>query len=172
MTNKAYNIVKGQRKSNFTEGNMNNISDLIENFIIETIGSEDSLNLSRNELANFFNVSPSQINYVLSTRFTLNRGYLTESKRGGGGYILIKKIDLKDDYLSNLIKNLDFDLDYTTCLYILENLQKNNFINSDEYSIIKSAISPKSLSSPFKIENNLRHNIFKNILINIQNRGK
>ena len=64
---------------------MSNLSDIIEEFILNTIGSDDTLNLSRNELANFFNVSPSQINYVLSTRFTIDRGYLTESKRGGGG---------------------------------------------------------------------------------------
>ena len=82
-----------------------NLSDIIEDFILKTIGEDSSLNLSRNELANFFNVSPSQINYVLSTRFTFDRGFETESKRGGGGYIVLKKLNLDDDYLSNLIKS-------------------------------------------------------------------
>lgn len=150
---------------------MNNLSDIIEEFILNTIGEDDSLNLSRNELANFFNVSPSQINYVLSTRFTTNRGFLTESKRGGGGYILLKKLAFNDDYLSSTIKNLSQNLDYTQACYILENLKKHDIINNDESLIIKSAISNKALSSPFKIENLLRYNIFKNILINLQNRG-
>lgn len=150
---------------------MNNLSDIIEEFILNTIGTDDTLNLSRNELANFFNVSPSQINYVLSTRFTIDRGYLTESKRGGGGYIILKKLNFGDDILFNIIKNLPQDLDYTTACYILENLTNNGVINENETDIIKNAISSKALSNPLKIENNLRYNILKNILINLQSRG-
>lgn len=149
---------------------MNNLSDIIEEFILNTIGDDQSLNLSRNELANFFNVSPSQINYVLSTRFTLDRGYQTESKRGGGGYIVLKKINL-DDNLTKIIKSLKPDLDYLTCCYILDNLKQNGLILQSEEDIIKSAVSPKALSSPFKTENIMRYNIFKNILINLKNRG-
>ena len=149
---------------------MNNLSDIIEDFILNTIGDDQSLNLSRNELANFFNVSPSQINYVLSTRFTLDRGYQTESKRGGGGYIVLKRVNL-DDNISKILKSLKPDLDFTSCCYILDNLEKNQIINQSEEEIIKSAITQKALSSPFKIENSLRYNIFKNILINLKNRG-
>ena len=151
---------------------MQNLSDIIEKFILDNIGADESLNLSRNELANFFNVSPSQINYVLSTRFTLDRGFQTESKRGGGGYIVVKKVTFTNDYLTNIIKNLNPNLDYATACFILENLYKNNLINLNELDLIKTTINAKSLSSPFKIENNLRYNIFKNILINLQNRGK
>ena len=150
---------------------MNNLSNIIEEFILNTIGTDDTLNLSRNELANFFNVSPSQINYVLSTRFTLDRGFLTESKRGGGGYIILKKLNFGDDILFNIIKNLPQDLDYTTACYILENLTNNGILNENETDIIKNAISNKALSNPLKIENNLRYNILKNILINLQSRG-
>lgn len=150
---------------------MNNLSDIIEEFILNTIGEDQSLNLSRNELANFFNVSPSQINYVLSTRFTLDRGYQTESKRGGGGYIVLKRINL-DDNITEIIKTLKPDLDFLTCSYILDNLKNNQIITGDEEDIIKSAISSKALSSPFKTENITRYNIFKNILINLKNRGK
>ncbi len=151
---------------------MQNLSDIIEQFILDNIGNDDSLNLSRNELANFFNVAPSQINYVLSTRFTLDRGFQTESKRGGGGYIVVKKLNLTNDYLTNIIKNLNPNLDYSTACFILENLYKNNLITLNELDLIKTTINAKSLSSPFKIENSLRYNIFKNILINLQNRGK
>lgn len=149
---------------------MNNLSDIIEEFILNTIGSEDTLNLSRNELANFFNVSPSQINYVLSTRFTTDRGYLTESKRGGGGYIILKRLSFNDDYLTKIIKTLNPNLDFTSACYILESLEKNNYITENEKEIIKSAISNKALSSPLKIENIQRYNILKNILIKINER--
>ena len=149
---------------------MNNLSDIIEEFILNTIGTEDTLNLSRNELANFFNVSPSQINYVLSTRFNENRGFLTESKRGGGGYIILRKINFDNDYLSQIIRNLPSDLDYTNACFILENLENNNYIQENEKEIIKSAITSKALSSPFKIENLIRYNILKNILINLKRR--
>jgi len=150
---------------------MQSLSDLIEEFILNTIGSDETLNLSRNELANFFNVSPSQINYVLSTRFTLDRGFLTESKRGGGGYIVLKKV-VSDDLISSILKNLDKNLEYSQALYILENLYNNNIISLSEVDLIKSCISPRALSSPFKIENTIRYNIFKNLLINLQSRGK
>ena len=62
---------------------MSNISDMIEAFLIDTLGDDEYLDISRNDLANYFNVAPSQINYVLTTRFNYERGFLTESKRGG-----------------------------------------------------------------------------------------
>lgn len=150
---------------------MQNISDIIENFILETFGESESLNLSRNELANFFKVSPSQINYVLSTRFTLDRGFITESKRGGGGYIKLSRLELeKNNYILEVLRSLDNDLDYKNCCYILQNLLNLEIINQNEYEIIKSSILPKALQTPFKIEDNLRCNIIKSILINLMHK--
>ncbi|MGN1208587.1 MAG: hypothetical protein ACI4TI_03865, partial [Christensenellales bacterium] len=71
----------------------------------------------------------------------------------------------------SVVKSLKPDLDYLTCCYILDNLNKHGIITNNEEDIIKSAISPKALSSPFKTENVTRYNIFKNILINLKNRG-
>ena len=68
---------------------MANLSDLIEAFLLRTQGEDDMLQISRNELANYFSVAPSQINYVLSTRFTPDRGYTVESRRGGGGCVTV-----------------------------------------------------------------------------------
>ena len=76
---------------------MARLTDIIEKFIKEMI-SEDEENkvlIQRNELADQFRCAPSQINYVLSTRFTYAKGYIIESRRGGGGYISIKKIEHK-----------------------------------------------------------------------------
>ena len=86
---------------------MANISDIIEKFIIQTLGEEDSVDISRNQLADYFSCAPSQINYVLDTRFTFDKGYLKESKRGGSGFIKISKIKTSDsnEYLSSLVSD-------------------------------------------------------------------
>ena len=67
------------------------ISDLIEDFIKDMLKTENELEIQRNELAEHFNCVPSQINYVISTRFKPSQGYYVESRRGGGGHITIKK---------------------------------------------------------------------------------
>ncbi len=80
------------------------LSDRIEAFICELMKEDDGwVELGRNELAGIFNCVPSQINYVMSTRFTPNRGYITESRRGGGGYLRIKRISpVGDEILSGI----------------------------------------------------------------------
>ena len=148
---------------------MSKISDIIEAFILEQLEDTEFINLSRNELANFFNCAPSQINYVLSTRFTLPRGFMVESHRGGGGYIRLARINLeKDEYINDLISNvLNEDIDYRESLQILDNLVKLDIVSMDTAEAIGYAISSKALAMPIRIENKLRSNILKNIIINI-----
>lgn len=85
---------------------MARLSDVIEEFIKTLLmESEGQLEVQRNELADYFECAPSQINYVLATRFSLNHGYYIESKRGGGGYIRIVRLDVdKNDYLHYLLR--------------------------------------------------------------------
>lgn len=148
---------------------MSNISDIIEQFILDQIDEFGEISLSRNELANFFNVAPSQINYVLSTRFTNPRGFITESRRGGGGYIKLIKVDLdKDDYLEKLITDtIQDEISLNEANQLISGLVEREFLTDREYDIISSAISNKALSNPIKMENKLRANILKNVLINI-----
>lgn len=129
----------------------------------------DFVNLSRNELANFFNCAPSQINYVLSTRFTLPKGYIIESHRGGGGYIKLERINLnKSDYLNNLLSGtLLSEISYNECLKILDDLKELNILGKEACEVMKYALSSKALAMPIKIENKQRANILKNVLINI-----
>ncbi|QQZ09518.1 CtsR family transcriptional regulator [Heyndrickxia vini] len=90
---------------------MKNISDIIEGYlkqVLEMNGSE-IVEIKRSEVADKFQCVPSQINYVINTRFTIERGYLVESKRGGGGYIRIIKVRPHDqahliDHLLRLVK--------------------------------------------------------------------
>ena len=75
------------------------ISDMIEDFIKDLFDDEDSIEIQRNDLAEKFNCVPSQINYVISTRFKPTQGYYVESRRGGGGHITITKVNItKSNY--------------------------------------------------------------------------
>ncbi|KXT74365.1 Transcriptional regulator CtsR [Streptococcus sp. DD10] len=85
-----------------------NTSDSIEAYIKELLAGMGIAELRRSELAAIFKVVPSQINYVIKTRFTESRGYVVESKRGGGGYIRIGKIEFSDhhEFLQDLRANI------------------------------------------------------------------
>lgn len=85
-----------------------NTSDNIEAYIKELLARMGMAELRRSELADIFQVVPSQINYVIKTRFTESRGYIVESKRGGGGYIRIGKIEFSDqhDFLQELLESV------------------------------------------------------------------
>ena len=147
---------------------MANISDIIEQFILQQLEEFDELNLSRNELADYFNVAPSQINYVLSTRFTYPRGFITESRRGGGGYIKLMRLNMDNNEIFNMINNtLSTEVDYTTAMQLLNNLLDRDIIDDNELNIISSAITPKALVTPLNNEDKLRANILRNILVNI-----
>ena len=148
---------------------MANISDIIEQFIIKTLGDDDSVDISRNELASFFSCAPSQINYVLETRFTVDRGFVKESRRGGGGFIKISKIKIEDDtYMSNLIlESVGEELPYKRLVQITKKLSDESIINKREVEMICSALSEDSLSMPFTIKDNIRAKAFKNILTTI-----
>lgn len=145
---------------------MSNISDMIEAFIIDTLGDDEHLDISRNELANYFNVAPSQINYVLSTRFNYERGFITESKRGGGGHITIMRTDdNRSVWLQAILDRLNQDIDYRTACYIIEQLVEKEAIVYEQAEVLKNAISPSALSNPFKMENHLRAQILKRVLV-------
>ena len=77
---------------------MKNISDIIENYLKQIMEMNESevVEIKRNEIADKFQCVPSQINYVINTRFTIEKGYVVESKRGGGGYIRIIKVHSYD----------------------------------------------------------------------------
>lgn len=147
---------------------MANISDTIEEFILSVIGDDDSLQLSRNELANYFAVAPSQINYVLATRFNTDKGYIIESKRGGGGFITLIRICKSDDELSAIldeIEKLD-GLTYQKASNIIDRLVRDEVIDEKQANIIKCALSDKALNVPMN-NNRLRKSVLSQILIGL-----
>lgn len=152
---------------------MANISDQIEKFIIATLGDNESVEITRNSLAEFFSCVPSQINYVLETRFTVDRGYMVESKRGGGGYVKITKIksDSASDYLRKLfLESIGDELNEKRFCQILEKLVDENILQQTERNLVETALSDDSLSMPFTVRDKVRAKAFKNVIVKLMNK--
>ena len=149
---------------------MASMTDRIEEFIKELMDNDDSIQIKRNELATLFNCAPSQINYVLMTRFTLDRGYYIESKKGGGGYVQINKISSdKDRYIKSLIdEKIGESTNYTNAKEVVNTLKKLNMITERESKIILYSIDDKILFIPIpELKDKIRANILQNIAIGL-----
>ena len=109
-----------------------NLSDLIEQYIMEAIADSEQVELKRSEIAQEFNCVPSQINYVISTRFIPELGFYVESKRGGNGYIKISRINLsKSDYVKDLIYNIGGKMSQSVMEVYLRELLRYNVIDDN-----------------------------------------
>ena len=142
------------------------ISDRIEAFISELIKNEQKeyLELGRNELAEIFNCVPSQINYVLNTRFNPEHGYIIESKRGGGGYLRIYRINT-DDRLLDIISSLDKPLDEKSCFRIIKTLFAYDIISAKESEFLASGVSENVIPENL---NHIRSKVLKNMIYTIR----
>ena len=145
------------------------MSDRIEAFITELFKNEqnDYLELGRNELAQIFNCVPSQINYVIQTRFNPARGYNVESRRGGGGYIRIYKID-ENDLLLNILNSIPPSSSLKFANTIIENLLASELITISEARLMLSAVSDSCLTLDEPVCGKIRSNILKNMIYNIR----
>lgn len=150
---------------------MANVSDQIEKFIIATLGENEFIEITRNSLAEYFSCVPSQINYVLETRFTVDRGYVVESKRGGGGFIKISKIKASDNnnYLNNLLESVGDELAQKRFSQILDKLVAENILTENERVLVETSLSDESLAMPFTIRDKVRAKAFKNIIVKLMN---
>lgn len=150
---------------------MARLSDIIESFIKEMLedAEESVLEIQRNELANEFKCAPSQINYVLTTRFTVDRGYYIESKRGGGGCIRIRKVDInKNDYIKNVIwNNIGDEVTQQEAEDYIEVFRERSIITDREAIIMRAAVNDKTIPLSVDLRDRLRAHILKTLLITI-----
>lgn len=153
---------------------MASISDIIENFILKTLGESDSIEISRNDLAEFFSCAPSQINYVLETRFTVDRGFARESKRGGSGFIKITKVNIDDDnYVRKLVlESIGDELKENRMGHILDKLTEEKILSKAEADIVKTCLSDDNLIVPNMLRDKIRAKSFKGVLVNLLKNGE
>lgn len=145
------------------------MTDIIEEFIKELFNDEEEyVEIQRNELADKFNCVPSQINYVISTRFRPSQGYYVESKRGGGGHIKIKKVNItKSNYLMHIIASMEDTITSNEVDIFVSNFLSYNIINETEAKLLKVATSDNVLTVPQEMKDKLRASIFKNMILNL-----
>nr|WP_253953615.1 CtsR family transcriptional regulator [Pediococcus ethanolidurans] len=144
-----------------------NISDIIEKYLKQILADSEEIEIRRSEIADLFDVVPSQINYVIKTRFTIQNGYVVESKRGGGGYIRIEKVKLLDDLdvLDTLIQVIGESINQRDALSIVKSLYEDDVIDKREGNLILAAIDKKTLAiSNREAEDQLRARILIGIL--------
>lgn len=145
------------------------LSDIIENFIKQMIESSDEsqLQIRRNELANHFSCAPSQINYVLTTRFTTDKGYYIESRRGGGGCIIIRRVvcSSNKNLFDIIIEKIGDSITYNTALQVIDGLFEADIISEREANILKIAINDRTFNDYVQNKNKLRASILKSIMM-------
>ncbi|WP_295751380.1 CtsR family transcriptional regulator [uncultured Oscillibacter sp.] len=145
------------------------ISDLIAGFLQDCLDAtgDGVLEVQRSDLAQRFNCVPSQINYVMSTRFSPERGYIVESRRGGNGYIRITRVQVdRQTLLMHVINSLGPQLDLPSARAILGNLVQSGALEDDLGRTFLAAVGDKALGAvPRDLRDQVRADILKNILI-------
>ena len=142
------------------------ISDLIETFIKQLLSDEGGeIEIQRNVIAGRFHCVPSQINYVIATRFTNERGYIVESRRGGGGCIRIRLVPQNsNNYIMHIINCIGDGIDADSARAFILNLKEGGLLNEREAGIMFAAINDRVLPPTQPLKDTMRAAIMKNML--------
>ncbi|WP_271006454.1 CtsR family transcriptional regulator [Listeria seeligeri] len=147
---------------------MKNISDIIEAYLKQVLESSEAVEIKRSEIADKFECVPSQINYVINTRFTMERGYIVESKRGGGGYIRIIKVKMNDklQLLEAIISMVhDKKVSQSFSEDVLLRLLEEDVITKKEARLMVAALDREVLILPLPDRDVLRSKILEAMLV-------
>ncbi len=149
---------------------MRNISEIIELYLkkIITQSHSSSIEIQRSEVANQFQCVPSQINYVISTRFTVEKGYIVESKRGGGGYIRIRRISLQNLALvEHVLDVIGTEISQLGAEGVIHRLLEAKLISERESWLMEAAMSREVLPFPITIRDQIRAKLLKLMITKI-----
>ena len=146
------------------------MSDLVAQYIMEMLEQQDgSAEIRRNELAGNLGCVPSQINYVITSRFTPEQGYIVESRRGGGGYIRISRVKMdKGTALMHIINSVGDSLDKSAAEVMLRNMLQRRLLEMSAAKLIAAALSDRTLRQVEQDKRDaLRADLFKNMLLTL-----
>ena len=148
---------------------MAQLSDSIERFIKELMEQDAQIDLRRNELAQHFGCAPSQINYVLATRFSVDHGYIIESRRGGGGYVRIVRMTARSDQslLNLLLERVGNAIGEEAALAIIEQLFERDLVTRNEAMLMRAAVERNALVLPISAKDVLRAAVLRNMLVRV-----
>lgn len=146
---------------------MSSLSDQIERYLSRQISKyQGKVKIKRNQLAENFDCAPSQINYVLDTRFTVEKGYVVESQRGGGGFIKIIRVSLDSDkeVIQEVINKLNNKITQREAHGIIKRLFDNDLISERELHLMERVVHRNVLGLSLPERDNLRGRLLKNML--------
>ena len=146
------------------------MSDLVAQYIKDVLEQQDGeAEIKRNELATTLGCVPSQINYVITSRFTPEQGYIVESRRGGGGYIRITRINTtRGGAVMHIVNSIGTALDKATAEVMIDNLLSRGILDKTSAKLIAAASGERSyLSVPQQYRDSIRATIFKNMLLTL-----
>ncbi|MGE5675849.1 MAG: CtsR family transcriptional regulator [Mycobacterium leprae] len=148
---------------------MANLADDIEQFLKQMIGDEGVVEVQRAIIASHFGCAPSQINYVLATRFSPERGYLVESRRGGGGYIRITRLNFEvgDDLHELIVQQIGEMLSQDEALGYIQRLHEQEVIDQREAAIMAAAVRREVISLDLPYRDIIRANLLKAMILAI-----
>ena len=146
------------------------ISDLVAQYIKDILEQQDGeAEIRRNELATTLGCVPSQINYVITSRVTPEQGYIVESRRGGGGYIRITRINTtRSGAIMHIVNSVGKSLDNATAEAMLDNMLSSGVLEAKTAKLIAAASGERAyLSVPQQYRDALRASVFKNMLLTL-----
>ncbi len=146
------------------------MSDLVAQYILKILDESDgNAEIQRNELANVLGCVPSQINYVITSRFTPEQGYIVESRRGGGGYIRITRVTTdRRVAIMHIVNSVGDKISSAAAQTILSNMTAQNMISQYDHALISSALSDKAYSCIQQLQRDqLRAAVMKNMLMTL-----
>ena len=148
-----------------------NTSDHIEAYIKDILEQSGMVELQRSQLADTFQVVPSQINYVIKTRFTESRGYLVESKRGGGGYIRIGRIEFSNHHemLRDLLYSVGEEVSQVVFEDVLRLLFEQDLVTRQEMNLLLAMATDRVLGDDANL---IRANMLRQLLQEVDRKGK
>lgn len=144
----------------------NHIEDYLRALLLER---EGQIEIKRNVLAEHFNCAPSQINYVLTTRFTPVQGFFVESRRGGGGFIRIVQVEIKSDaeFYDRLTEAVGKSITQSKANQILDTLEEMDYMTENERHLLGLTLSDRALAAAGDKRNGVRADLLQNILLGI-----